>query len=126
MAQDQPCKICETEGVHSLSDWLITAQSENQGFPPGTTFYVCIPCLAGLMVAWLQEQQNEPSFTSPGSEAGGESLPETPGVLEAVEADEGRVDPAPNGTGGTKSGPADTEPEAEVPEAETETADVNS
>lgn len=126
MAQSQPCKICETEGVHSLSDWLITAQSENQGFPEGTTFYVCIPCLAGLMVAWLQEQQTEPTLEGSEAETGGESPSEQPGALEQVEADEGAVEPARNGHGGTKSEPEPAAPVAADPEAQAEAADVNS
>lgn len=125
MANPQPCKVCETEGVHSLSNWLITAQDPNPEFPPGTTFYVCQPCLAGLMIAWVQSQQAEPTFVDPDAPPD-ETPPEGPGVLEQVEADEGKVTPAPNGTGKKSKAPPAGAPEVVEGSGQTATADVNS
>lgn len=120
-ANPQPCKICESQGMNSLSDWLITAQSDGSGFTPGTTFYVCQPCLAGLMLAWVQEQQPDPTFTDPDAEPGG------PGALEQVEADEGRVTPAAPSNGRRRKSEPPEEGGGEVVEGsgQAETADVH-
>lgn len=133
MANPQPCKVCETEGVQTLADWLITAQSDVGGFEPGFTIWVCQGCLAGLMLAWVQAQTDQPGET-PTTDADGYDVqegpldvltggePEGPGVLEQIEHDEGTVTPAGNGRG-RKSRPA-AEPASEV-EAQAETADVD-
>lgn len=112
MANPQPCRICETEGAHTLADWLVTAQSDVMGFEPGNTFWVCMPCLAGLALAWLQAQQ-DPAATE------AEEVPEGPGVLEQVEDEEGRekvtsrTGRAPKSSGQTQeSGPVEDPQEA--------------
>lgn len=125
MANPLPCKICETNNVLSLSDWLVTAQSENQGFPVGTTFYVCIPCLAGLMVGWLQEQEGEPTFVDPAAPLEGEGPADEPGVLELIEGDEGKVTPQVNGRGRKSRGQGETGGETVEAATEAETADVH-
>ena len=126
MATQQACKICESQGMHSLSDWLITAQSEGSGFEPGTTFWVCQPCLAGLMLAWVQEQQGEPTFTDPDAPLE-EAVPEGPGVLEQIEAEDGKVTPAGSNGRRRKSEPPQEGDGEQVVEGsgQTETADVH-
>ena len=112
MANLQPCKICETEGIFTPADWLITAQSEVMGFEPGNTFWVCMGCLAGLGMAWAQSQQPEPEPVP-------EPVPEGPGVLEQLEQDEGKVAAAGrNGKARKSAGTQqDTQTDAVVEEA---------
>jgi hypothetical protein len=82
------------------SHWLITCQQPVFGFEPGNTFYVCMDCLAGLMFAYVQTQQPDPQEeTLP--------LPDGPGVLEQIEADEGAKAPAAsNGRARKSTAPA--------------------
>ena len=129
MANPQPCKVCETEGVNSVSDWIVSAQTETTGFPPGTSFWVWQSCLAGLMVSWLTQQFTEadqhaaehpaePVEIGPRGEASG------PGVLEQIERDEGEQPVNGTGSRSRKSKAPPTE-DGQVVEAsqEAETAD---
>ena len=139
MANNQPCKVCETEGVFSLSDWLVTAQSDVMGFEPGQTFWVCMPCLFGLTAAWAQAQAGEAeAATQPaeGQEEGDPGTvnvtaldppveaPEGPGALEQVERDEGRQQVNGRKAGGRKS-TVEEQPEQVEGRQEAETADVH-
>ena len=139
MANNQPCKVCETEGVFSQSDWLVTAQSGVMGFEPGQTFWVCMPCLFGLTAAWAQAQAEQAQPDEGAAVVGdhsadatghGEYEPHTlpdeagPGVLEQVEADEGRQQVNGRKAGGRKS-TVEEQPEQVTGQQEAETADVH-
>lgn len=116
MANPQGCKICESENVNSPADWLITAQSDAAGFEPGFTVWVCQPCLAGLMVAWLQQQEPDPVYAEP---------VDGPGVLEQIEQDDGQVTPASSKSRRAKSDTGEPEAVARSEELEASAADVN-
>ena len=118
MANPMPCKIHEQDGQQVLADWLVTAQTEVMGFEPGNTFYVCMECLTGLALAWLQANQ-EPAAEV--AEAAPEPVVEDPGTVDMAAWDPPEV-PA-------RSRPKRGRQEAEETSAEdgqqAQTADVN-
>ena len=140
MANPMPCKIHETQGEQVLADWLVTAQTEVMGFEPGNTFYVCMDCLAGLALAWVQATQEPapeepavgdrgtvdmPAYDPPEAPGPGESEPSGPGVLEQIEHDDGPVIPASKNGGRRKSGAATEGTATDVPEEQAASADVH-
>lgn len=107
MPSTVPCAVCETEQVHTLSEYLLKALTDQDDIPEGTTLWVCKGCLTRVVLSWYAEPE-----------------PEGPGVLEQIEADEGEVRPASANGRGRKSRQEKAGADAEDVPQEAASADV--
>jgi len=98
------CQVCAAEGAETASDVLLKPLSDACGMPEGMTAWLCKQCLTRVVLSWYAEPE--------------------PGVLEQIEADEGKVTPAGRNGRGRKSVPTEDAGTVEG-QAQAETADVN-